>query len=718
MTHNSVISQLAQASMFWQPAHAQPGEWLAHLPFLFWLVEAHSPRRVVSLGVVDGTPHFALCQAISRLRLDTLAFAVPGRQPHSERAYEALSSGNAQHYGAFSQLVDSEPVRAAEQFDNDSVDLLLLELTADREDLPYLLERWLPRLSSRAVVLVPQIGRHDPQCRLFRDFNALAGRFRAFQFPHGSGLGVLSVGDNPTPLLESLLSFGESASGQQVVREVFAHLGRALQEGERRRELQHRSEALDVSLREAAERLDTLTQEYQGVQASLAQSREEAADVRQRLEKSVERHATERGQLAERASLLQEWRDELKTETGQWRERFATQQRQLESSEQTLKALRQEQQSQQAAHEKALASLQQSLDDEKQQHQYWRSRADESSRSLEAEAHQRESLDVQNAELAQQLTAAGEAREAAESSLEAAHQRIEEQQGAALEVQKALDERFEELSKLTQMLTEAQEGKAEADASLASAEREVEEAKRQVQEKQRSIDTRFRELAKLTEMLEENEQTRDKLSRQLSESQAREERKVEEQRRARADERARHAKEIDKARADGERRVEEQRRARTAERRRYNTDLAALEQERDRQSSEIVQLVRELENARAPKLLADPMALRPARYRHKSPGRKQARLVKREVEELVASGQFHAEWYLNTYPDVAQSQNFAAAPARHYLLFGGYEGRNPNPEFDSTGYLSLYPDVLFRGMNPLLHYIRFGQREERQTRLS
>ena len=50
---------------------------------------------------------------------------------------------------------------------------------------------------------------------------------------------------------------------------------------------------------------------------------------------------------------------------------------------------------------------------------------------------------------------------------------------------------------------------------------------------------------------------------------------------------------------------------------------------------------------------------------------------------------------------------------RHYLFSGAQEGRDPGPVFSTSGYLETYPDVLASGVNPLLHYLKFGRAEGR-----
>ena len=83
------------------------------------------------------------------------------------------------------------------------------------------------------------------------------------------------------------------------------------------------------------------------------------------------------------------------------------------------------------------------------------------------------------------------------------------------------------------------------------------------------------------------------------------------------------------------------------------------------------------------------------------------------VELVRASSLFDANWYLETYPDVAQAQ---IDPALHYVKYGGAEGRNPGPLFDTAWYLNTHSDVAQSGLNPLVHYLLFGALENREIR--
>ena len=49
----------------------------------------------------------------------------------------------------------------------------------------------------------------------------------------------------------------------------------------------------------------------------------------------------------------------------------------------------------------------------------------------------------------------------------------------------------------------------------------------------------------------------------------------------------------------------------------------------------------------------------------------------------------------------------------HYLNKGFKMGFNPNPKFDGVAYYEMYADVAKSGINPLIHYLKFGKKENR-----
>ena len=72
---------------------------------------------------------------------------------------------------------------------------------------------------------------------------------------------------------------------------------------------------------------------------------------------------------------------------------------------------------------------------------------------------------------------------------------------------------------------------------------------------------------------------------------------------------------------------------------------------------------------------------------------------------------FDADWYLAKYPDVEKTE---MQPLQHYLCYGERLGRKPGPAFDPLFYAESYPDVVESGTNLLTHFVTIGQREGRR----
>ena len=80
------------------------------------------------------------------------------------------------------------------------------------------------------------------------------------------------------------------------------------------------------------------------------------------------------------------------------------------------------------------------------------------------------------------------------------------------------------------------------------------------------------------------------------------------------------------------------------------------------------------------------------------------------IEEILKHDLFDKEWYLNTYPDIKSSN---VDPLIHYIKHGYKENRNPSASFNTKFYLNNYKDVKKSGLNPLIHYALYGIKEKR-----
>ena len=57
----------------------------------------------------------------------------------------------------------------------------------------------------------------------------------------------------------------------------------------------------------------------------------------------------------------------------------------------------------------------------------------------------------------------------------------------------------------------------------------------------------------------------------------------------------------------------------------------------------------------------------------------------------------------------------ARLPLWHFQTTGWKEGRDPSVNFDTTSYLAAYHDVAAANINPLMHFLAFGQQEGRSA---
>ena len=77
----------------------------------------------------------------------------------------------------------------------------------------------------------------------------------------------------------------------------------------------------------------------------------------------------------------------------------------------------------------------------------------------------------------------------------------------------------------------------------------------------------------------------------------------------------------------------------------------------------------------------------------------------------LKSYEFDEEYYLKQNENVLIS---GMNPLIHYMYYGYRENKSPSETFDSEYYLNLYGDVKTSGMNPLVHYSLYGINEDKK----
>ncbi len=87
----------------------------------------------------------------------------------------------------------------------------------------------------------------------------------------------------------------------------------------------------------------------------------------------------------------------------------------------------------------------------------------------------------------------------------------------------------------------------------------------------------------------------------------------------------------------------------------------------------------------------------------------------KDYRAIAKSRLFSGKWYLKHNPDLKRAK---VNPVLHYLRHGWKEERPCTKYFNGQRYLEMNPDVASANMNPLAHYERFGKKEGRYAEIS
>jgi hypothetical protein len=101
-----------------------------------------------------------------------------------------------------------------------------------------------------------------------------------------------------------------------------------------------------------------------------------------------------------------------------------------------------------------------------------------------------------------------------------------------------------------------------------------------------------------------------------------------------------------------------------------------------------------------------------------SAGSRPAHNASDKVHNLVRA-HFDEPYYVGKYDDVRRGVESGEIPdpVAHYLSIGWREGRDPAPEFSTTDYLRLNPELRSVDVAPYVHFLQVGRLEGRKTRV-
>ena len=249
--------------------------WHEHIPFAFFAIASLRPSTFVELGTWKGDSYCAFCQAVKTLELPTRCHAVDtwaGDEhtgPYGPEALDDLREHHDPRYGAFSTLVQQTFDDAAPRFGDGSIDLLHIDGAHSYEAVRNDVERWLPKLSDRGVLLLHDTAVHSGGFGVWRLWDELVQQRPGFAFAHGHGLGVLAVGPEVDRAFSEFLS---DARRDTLASLFFAALGGRFTAAE------HRIEAAELSAMQAAKAAELVAERKVEVAESAREAAERSAE--------------------------------------------------------------------------------------------------------------------------------------------------------------------------------------------------------------------------------------------------------------------------------------------------------------------------------------------------------------------------------------------------------------------------------------------------------
>ena len=278
--------------LFMNPVELPLSAWLEHIPFAFWLINAHRPRVLVELGTHYGSSYFAFCQAIDQLNLSTKTYAVDmwkGDEHagfYGENVYSAVESHNKHLYSRFSTLMRTSFDEASEHFSEGEIDLLHIDGYHSYEAVKNDFDVWLPKLSNRGVVVFHDSNVRKDNFGVYKFVSELRKKYPCFEFSHGHGLTIVGVGSDQTDTMIQLFSADNNANKVRHIQAIFSRLGKACADEYEVKKIKaefdrQKSELKDASgkMKDALDKINHLNKKNSDLESSLADIRQ-SLDIR------------------------------------------------------------------------------------------------------------------------------------------------------------------------------------------------------------------------------------------------------------------------------------------------------------------------------------------------------------------------------------------------------------------------------------------------------
>ena len=311
---------LTSRAAFWAPRHVHTSPNLKNLPYLFWLIEACRPNKVLQLGLTDAVLFMGLCQAIDQIRLEASCIGVPHDGAQANLPAQ-LSEAHASHYGHFS-AIERQP--DLERPPHPDIDLLVIDCPLIASTLTALLDHWLPRLTARGVVIVLFPHSQSTGVEGLEFLNSLQSNHTTLKIPGApdSPLTVL-YGSTQSDRLLCLSQLSRNSPDDLALLQVFQRLGQSIEQTAIAKNLSAALQITQAKVEKVTETLDQREQEIAKLrkEARSLQTNESAqaellsvlqarfADV---LEVRQQEHAELQERIVDIAVLTQDYERKLK----------------------------------------------------------------------------------------------------------------------------------------------------------------------------------------------------------------------------------------------------------------------------------------------------------------------------------------------------------------------------------------------------------------------
>ncbi|MFS1512907.1 class I SAM-dependent methyltransferase [Chengkuizengella sp. SCS-71B] len=168
-----------------------------HRNFSYDLVRNKKPKLVVELGTYSGVSYFSFCQAVKDGKIPTKCVAIdhwkgdPHTDKYEEDIYIKVKEISDIEFPKISTLMRTTFDEAVSSFEDNTVDILLIDGYHTFESVKHDYVTWLPKLSINSIVLFHDICVKKDDFGVYKLWEMLKKQYPSIEFDHSYGLGVL-----------------------------------------------------------------------------------------------------------------------------------------------------------------------------------------------------------------------------------------------------------------------------------------------------------------------------------------------------------------------------------------------------------------------------------------------------------------------------------------------------------------------------------------------